>query len=458
MKFWSSRSGSLVNRLVIWACLLFAVSIPLFWGIFSAAVIKVSEDVVDTRIVEFGNQMRGFWVSAMASGRAGQPTIPILAGVDIEWVAQISQGGAVAYRSPLLRIGDSRLSPTIASPTPHFVLKTVNTAIGPARVAERLVGEALPGRRGPRPEAGVPTHYMVGVALDRYDDQVEQHAARLRGLALIAAIPISLSLFGLLAIIIYAIRRNMTGMQESMRRYEDGATDLIEGQFPTEIQNLVDRINELLGQNAKLIERTRKYVTKIAHDINHPLAIIKNAMSGEVDKPLVERQIDRMVGLVDRYSSLARAIGPDGQAAALTDIADVVSDVAEGFSILYRRTPLNIEQDCAPGLSVRVPRHDIEAMISNLVSNAHKYADGRVKVAAWREENNLCLRVEDDGPGIPETEREGALHWGRRLDEAPPGTGFGLTIVYDIVDLYGGRVELGQSGLGGLQVDIVVPI
>jgi signal transduction histidine kinase len=455
MKFWSSRSGSLVNRLILWACILFALSLPLFWGIFSAAVVKVSQDVVDTRIVEFGNQMRGFWISASASGRANQPDLPILAGVDIEWVAQISEDGAVAYRSPLLRIGNNRLTPTVTTTKAEFALRTASTEIGMVRVAERLVDEVLPRRGG---SATAPTHYTVAVAINRYNDQVEQHAARLRGLALIAAIPISLSLFGFLVIIIYAARRNLAGVQDAMQRYEGGTADQIDGQFPTEIQELIDRMNDLLRQNAKLIERTRKYVTKIAHDINHHLAIIKNALAGDVDKPLVERQIERMVGLVDRYSSLARAIGPEGQSGGLTNISEVLEDVSEGFAILYRRTPLTIERDCDDGLTARIPRHDIEAMISNLVSNAHKYANAQVKISARREDGNLVISVADDGPGIPETEREGALNWGRRLDEAPPGTGFGLSIVCDIADLYDGQVTLDTSPLGGLQVDITLPI
>ena len=445
----SPRPASLVKRLVIWACVLFAVSIPLFWGIFSAAVSKVSEEVVDTSILDFGDQMRGFWVSASASGQGDTPSNPILAGLDIEWVWQISTGGKVVHRSPLLALSKSRLNPTVSKPAPGFALKTVQTKIGVVRLAERIVQET--------PDATV--HYMVGVAIERYRDQVENNAARLRGLAILAAIPISLSLFGLLGIIIFAIRPHLGRAEQAMHHYEAGDTELIEGQFPGEIQDLIDRMNGLLRQNAKLIERTRKYVTKIAHDINHPLAIIKNTLTGdEVDKPLVGRQVDRMVGLVDRYSSLARAIGPQGQTGTQTNMAELLGEVAEGFSILYRRTPLIIDQDCPPELSVRVPRHDIEAMVSNLVSNAHKYADSRVRISARLEGKSLDIRVEDDGPGIPEAEREAALNWGKRLDEAPPGTGFGLSIVYDIADLYGGRVELGQSDLGGLKVDIFLSL
>ncbi len=73
--------------------------------------------------------------------------------------------------------------------------------------------------------------------------------------------------------------------------------------------------------------------------------------------------------------------------------------------------------------------------------------------------DGLRLRVEDDGPGIPEAEMETAFNWGQRLDQAPPGTGFGLSIVRDIVDLYEGRITPGRSDtLGGLRIEIDLPV
>lgn len=77
--------------------------------------------------------------------------------------------------------------------------------------------------------------------------------------------------------------------------------------------------------------------------------------------------------------------------------------------------------------------------------------------AAVTHDGNLIVSVEDDGPGIAEDEREKALNWGKRLDEAAPGTGFGLSIVTDIADLYEGQLQLGDSEIGGLKVDIIIP-
>ena len=79
---------------------------------------------------------------------------------------------------------------------------------------------------------------------------------------------------------------------------------------------------------------------------------------------------------------LARAIGPEGQVQRQTEIATTLEDIADGFSILYRRTPLEISCVYDLDLMFFVARHDLEAMVSNLVSNAHKFAQEKVILSA----------------------------------------------------------------------------
>ncbi|MBL4906711.1 MAG: HAMP domain-containing histidine kinase, partial [Sneathiella sp.] len=249
----------------------------------------------------------------------------------------------------------------------------------------------------------------------------------------------------------------LAGVKNALALHEDGDSEGIEGRFPTEIQSVINLMNDLLRRNQKLIERTRKYVSKITHDINHPLAILKNGLKGDMDLDLLNRQVARMTGLVDRYASLARAIGPEGESRKKTDVAASLRDTADGFAILYRRTPLSIRCEVDDGLTYVIPQHDLEAVISNLVSNAHKYADSEILITAKIENGSLKIIVADDGPGIPPAQMKTALNWGKRLDEAPPGTGFGLSIVADILDLYDGSIQLSASSLGGLEATIRFP-
>ncbi len=455
---------TLVARLLLWALVLVAVSVPLFWLFFSVAVERISVQVVDSRILELANQVRGYRASAEAfRARSDDPVERqprlVIGGRDADWVWQISVNGQITERSELLAVTDAQLPLAAAVAGPDFQIAEFDTTLGQMRIAGRTIDEAPPFSSETNASETVQVQYLAGISRARYAARVEELAAQLRQLALLAAIPVSLALLGMLGFIILALRHQLAGLGNAMQRYENAETDGIEGRFPDEIQRLVDRMNAMLRQNMRLVERTRNYVSKIAHDINHPLTVMKNGLKGDIDTDLMHRQVARMTGLVDRYSSLARAIGPDGQPARKTEIEPLLKDVVDGFAILYRRTPLEIDHSCQPGLLVPIPKHDLEAMLSNLVSNAHKFADTRVRVSAQEIAEGLRLTVEDDGPGISETLRSAAFNWGKRLDEAPPGTGFGLSIVRDIAELYDGSVTLDQSAeLGGLRVDIDLPV
>lgn len=455
--------ASLVGRMTLWALLLFTASMLAIWALFAAAAGEVSRQVVDTRLIQFADQVRGYWASLQAGQSAVRPrgaepsSGPVLGSPDVGWVWQILVGDKVLGRSQLLRLSGTTLKARVKVPSPEFSLTDVDTAQGPMRIAERIVDEALPySADGSDGVTRMRVHYLVGINAEQYENYVAQHTSRLRRLFVLAAIPVSVAILGMLVFIVLALRRDLARVSASMGRYEEGETPNIEGVFPRELQRLVDRMNGLLQQNMLLIDRTRRYVSKIAHDINHPLAVMKNDLQGRTDADLMQRQVDRMAGLVDRYSSLARAIGPEGQIQRQTNIGDVLDDVANGFSILYRRTPLEIVCDCEPELTFPVAQHDLEAMLSNLVSNAHKFAKSEVRLSATCDDKHLRVIVEDDGPGIPEAQRNAALNWGGRLDEAPPGTGFGLTIVRDITALYGGEMRFADSLLGGLKAELIL--
>ncbi len=96
-------------------------------------------------------------------------------------------------------------------------------------------------------------------------------------------------------------------------------------------------------------------------------------------------------------------------------------------------------------------------MVGNLTANAHRFAKSQIAVAAWLENGGLIVSVDDDGPGIPADQRRAALNWGERLDEAPPGSGIGLSIVSDLIDLHSGDLLLDDSPLGGLRAALRFP-
>ena len=385
----------------------------------------------------------------MSAGITGTPQVGV---GDLEWVWQVDVDGATIHRSELLMLTDARLTPSLDRPTAQFVAGLVQSPLGPMRIAERLVREPLP-------DGGAATvHYFAGVDGRRYAAMVGDQVAGLQQLTLRITVP-SLILLGIaIAVMLVGLQRSLAAVGRSLGRFEAGGSERIGGAFPRELQDLVDRVNDLLARNARLLARTRKYVSKIAHDLNHPIAVLRNGLPPGDGSAVLNRQVDRMAALVDRYANLAQAIGGDAGAVRGMPVAAALRDIREGYAILFRQPPVDIAVDCPDDLVFPVPRQDFDAAVGNLTANAHRFAASRIAIAARLEEGGgLAVTVDDDGPGIPADQRSLALAWGERLDEAPPGSGIGLTIVSDLVDLHGGTLTLDSSPLGGLRAVVRFP-
>src|SRR4029453_3184504 len=161
---------------------------------------------------------------------------------------------------------------------------------------------------------------------------------------------------------------------------------------------------------------------------------------------------------VDHHLARARAIGRRASTQARATVWESVEAVERAVSRLYGRVTIDITGDKAA--QVRVERQDLDEMLGNLIENAAKYGHGRVFVTVDPPSGGkVAIQIEDDGPGIPNQQREELFPRGKRLDTTgKPGTGLGLAIVRDVAEIYGGTVSLDESeDLGGLLVTLSLP-
>jgi signal transduction histidine kinase len=91
------------------------------------------------------------------------------------------------------------------------------------------------------------------------------------------------------------------------------------------------------------------------------------------------------------------------------------------------------------------------------MDNACKWATSKVVVSGEQKAARLNINIDDDGPGIPEDQKDAVLKRGRRLDETVPGSGLGLAIVIDLAQLYHGSLTLHKSDIGGLCARLELP-
>jgi signal transduction histidine kinase len=103
-----------------------------------------------------------------------------------------------------------------------------------------------------------------------------------------------------------------------------------------------------------------------------------------------------------------------------------------------------------------VDEGDLSEILGNLVENAARFARSSVQVNAWESDGEVSIAVADDGPGIPDADREFVLSRGVQLDGKGGSNGLGLAIVSDIVEAYGGRLTMTNAD-PGLVVTIALP-
>ena len=130
---------------------------------------------------------------------------------------------------------------------------------------------------------------------------------------------------------------------------------------------------------------------------------------------------------VDHHLARARAVGRRGHAHSRAVVWQSLEAVERAVGRLYAHVRFDMDGDRE--LAVHAERQDVDEMLGNLIENAAKYGGGSVFVTVQSNGGYVECLVEDDGPGIPEGERQRIFDRGVRLDTGKPGTGLGLAIV-----------------------------
>jgi len=267
---------------------------------------------------------------------------------------------------------------------------------------------------------------------------------------------------GLIVAVIIQVRIALKPVKAISKGISDihvGTADKLTGEFPNDVQPLVDELNNLLDHNSVLLRRARNQMGDLAHSIKNPLTVINNEAQNmdPKERKLILDQTDAIASSVDHHLTRARAFGTGNVLGSRSKIKTVAEDLKFALQRIYSERNVEIDLDGLGECTFRGESQDLEEILGNLMDNACKWADRRVFVRCWSESGQTVIVVEDDGPGIPEDKIGRVLQRGQRLDETKQGHGLGLGIVQDLLELYGGKLTLGRSGYGGLAAELILP-
>lgn len=232
--------------------------------------------------------------------------------------------------------------------------------------------------------------------------------------------------------------------------------------YPTELQPLVRALSRVLELNARMVDSAKTQAGNLAHALKTPLAVMRNT-SEQINERHVREVMLNQLETADRHIqwhlTKARA---QANFAASSETIDVLSSIAGLIRVMQKLHPAvvvnlkKVEEVDHAHAWLRGEISIFQDMVGNLLDNACRFARHKVNVTISASQE-LCIAIDDDGPGITPAQRVSVLRRGERLDESSPGSGLGLTISADLAELFGGKLLLEDSPLGGLRVRLLIP-
>lgn len=295
-------------------------------------------------------------------------------------------------------------------------------------------------------------------------DEILELVDDFRGQTLTVLLAVGLALAIMSFIVARIALRPLQRLSKAIEEVREGAAEKVTGEYPIEIAPLADEVNELLRSNTQIIERAKNQVGNLAHGLKTPIAVLRNEASADRDNPLsrvVLSESEKMQQQVATYLDRAR----------ISARSAVVGKKADGINVMLRL--IRVMEKLHPDITYAMVRpdaslpwfrgdeSDLEEMVGNLLDNASKWAKGQIGVTLLAERTKtgslLLIKIEDDGPGLSEEQTQAVLRRGVKLDEKVQGSGLGLDIVKELVDVYGGSLQLRRSVLGGLLAELRLP-
>lgn len=270
--------------------------------------------------------------------------------------------------------------------------------------------------------------------------------------------------------------RPLLELRDTMRRRSaEDLTPVVADTVPSEVAPLIDAINHHMERLSAMLVARRRFLADAAHQIRTPLAVLSTQAEYGLRQSDPEEMLRTFASLhksirgarrlANQMLTMSRAEAANGVITerAPLDLAGLVKDVAMELAPLALRRGIDLAYEgVGHELTIDGNAPMLREMVSNLIDNAIRYSppDAAVTVAVAVFDAEVLVSVSDQGPGIPEAERQNVFHrfyriLGRGDSE---GSGLGLAIVREIATAHGGRVSLrdGEGGRG-LCVEVELP-
>ncbi|HYP96709.1 MAG TPA: ATP-binding protein [Mycobacterium sp.] len=413
------------------------------------ALVAAAQRTMVDEVTEAAGKQAAEVVGQLESGR---PPVLEVAGSDEQMVQVMTPAGAVVASS-----SNVAGEPAVARLAPGQSAQVITPLDNDAFIAVAQSAQTANGQR----------IVLVARALV---DVLDTTKALTR--LLIIGLPVMLAVVALATW--FAVGRALAPVEAIRREVDEISAAQLHRRVPQpkaddEIGRLAATMNRMLERLESARNSQRRFVSDASHELRSPITTIRQHAEVALAHPdrvtaaelaevvLAEQQ--RMHRLVEDLLLLARVDEHVPLTRAAVDLDDLAFE--EGHR-LRSTTSKRVDTSGVKAVRVQGDADALRRMVRNVGENAVRHASSRVDVTLVERGEEVVLTIDDDGPGIPATERARVLQRFVRLDEARSrdegGSGLGLSIVDEVVRAHGGSMSIEQSPLGGARIVITLPV
>ncbi|WP_321390406.1 sensor histidine kinase [Emcibacter sp.] len=253
----------------------------------------------------------------------------------------------------------------------------------------------------------------------------------------------------------------LTEARRELTKLDQGELQLLQEDVPEEIRPLVEEINQLLVLADNRIKRSATAIGNLAHSLKTPLALLEHVLNrtetgaDEGTRKDMQQALEDIRYQLDSELRKARIIGTPTRGQKIS-VSQYISPLVETLKKVHASRGLAFDIHLGPGAVFAGDSHDLMELVGNLMDNACKWAEKKVRLNIRQLDDGLLVEVSDDGPGGTADVFANLEKRGIRRDESGDGHGLGLSIVREIVDLYRADIEFSRSpDLGGLEIRVL---
>ncbi|MBX2834665.1 MAG: HAMP domain-containing protein [Micavibrio sp.] len=226
-----------------------------------------------------------------------------------------------------------------------------------------------------------------------------------------------------------------------------------------EVRQASEAFIDMQRRIKRQVQQRTDMLAGISHDLRTPLTRLKleiEMLSSEYDISPMKSDVAQMERMIAGYLEFVR--GEGDEAVSSVSLLDTLEVLAEGAE----RQGVEVVRDFGSVQRVYVRPVAFERAIGNIISNGVKYANSKVWITTYQNNNKGYILIEDDGPGIAPELHDEVFKPFKRVDNSrnteTGGVGLGLSIAMDVIQSHGGMIEMADSAYGGLKVAVRLPL